>query len=57
MTEKGMIDEMVERDLHLFTLIEALEVVENIIRAVYSEMDSASIVERYNREFDNRSIH
>ena len=56
MTEQEMIDEMVERDLHLFTLIEALEVVENIIRAVYSEMDSASIVERYNREFDNRSI-
>ena len=57
MTEQEMIDEMVERDLHLFTLIEALEVVENIIRSVYSEMDSASIVERYNREFDNRSIH
>ena len=57
MTEQEMIDEMVERDLHLFTLIEALQVVENIIRAVYSEMDSASIVERYNREFDNRSIH
>ena len=31
MTEQEMIDEMVERDLHLFTLIEALEVVENII--------------------------
>ena len=57
MTEQEMIDEMVERDLHLFTLVEALEVVENIIRAVYGEMDSASIVERYNREFDNRSIH